>query len=126
MDDDFNSAKAIGDLFELIRSINGIIQSSGFVLSSTMKESIQMSWRVAAEHGKIFGFDFKNEMSRAHQPGIDKILLNNEEIEELIEQRNFARKTKDFKKADEIRDRLKSFCIVLDDRKEGTLWRKES
>ena len=126
MDDDFNSAKAIGDLFELIRSINGIIQSSGFVLSSTMKESIQMSWRVAAEHGKIFGFDFKNEMGRAHQPGIDKILLNNEEIEELIEQRNFARKTKDFKKADEIRDRLKSFCIVLDDRKEGTLWRKES
>jgi len=126
MDDDFNSAKAIGDLFELIRSINGIIQSSGFVLSSTTKESIQMSWRVAAEHGKIFGFDFKNETGRAHQPGIDKLLLNNEEIEELIEQRNFARKTKDFKKADEIRDRLKSFCIVLDDRKEGTLWRKES
>jgi cysteinyl-tRNA synthetase len=58
--------------------------------------------------------------------GKDAMLLNKEEIEELIQQRNFARKTKDFQKSDEIRDRLKSFGITLDDRKEGTLWRKES
>jgi cysteinyl-tRNA synthetase len=130
MDDDFNSAKAIGDLFDFIRSVNAIIQSSGFLLSGPVKESLKMSWHFALEHGRIFGFDFKNESSgRAHMPDQadkDIVLLNNEEIEELVRQRNFARKAKDFKKSDEIRDRLKSFGIILDDRKEGTLWRKES
>ena len=75
------------------------------------------------------GLILKMNQAGRHLPdkaGKDKVLLNNEEIEELIEQRNFARKTKDFKKSDEIRDRLKGFGIILDDRKEGTLWRKES
>ena len=69
MDDDFNSAKAIGDLFDFIRSVNAIIQSSGFVLSGPVKESIKMSWHFAVEHARIFGFDFKNESGRATSAG---------------------------------------------------------
>ena len=49
-----------------------------------------------------------------------------EEIEGLINQRNEARRGKDFKLADQIRDRLKSKGIEIEDTKNGTIWRKDS
>ena len=48
-----------------------------------------------------------------------------EEIEGLINQRNEARRSKDFKLADQIRDRLKSKGIEIEDTKNGTIWRKD-
>ncbi len=47
------------------------------------------------------------------------------EVEELIEKRQQARKTKDFKTADAIRDQLKSMNIVLEDTPQGIKWHKE-
>ncbi len=49
-----------------------------------------------------------------------------EEIEGLINQRNEARRSKDFKLADQIRDKLKSKGIEIEDTKNGTIWRKDS
>ncbi len=49
-----------------------------------------------------------------------------EEIEGLINQRNEARRNKDFKLADQIRDKLKSKGIEIEDTKNGTIWRKDS
>ena len=49
-----------------------------------------------------------------------------EEIEGLINQRNEARCDKDFKLADEIRDKLKQQGIEIEDTKSGTIWRKDS
>ena len=49
-----------------------------------------------------------------------------EEIEGLINQRNEARRDKDFKLADEIRDKLKIKCIEIEDTNNGTIWRKDS
>ena len=49
-----------------------------------------------------------------------------EEIERLINQRNEARRSKDFKLADQIRDKLKSKGIEIEDTKNGTIWRKDS
>jgi cysteinyl-tRNA synthetase len=48
------------------------------------------------------------------------------EIEGLINQRNEARRDKDFKLADEIRDKLKQQGIEIEDTKSGTIWRKDS
>ena len=48
------------------------------------------------------------------------------EIEDLIEQRNAARKEKDFKKADEIRDKLLSMGIVLKDTRDGVIWERSN
>ncbi|MDP2844230.1 MAG: cysteine--tRNA ligase, partial [Acetobacterium sp.] len=47
-----------------------------------------------------------------------------EAIEDLIEQRQAARKAKDFKRADEIRDELLAKGIVLEDTREGVKWKK--
>ena len=49
-----------------------------------------------------------------------------EEIEGLINQRNEARRDKDFKLADKIRDKLKIKGIEIEDTKNGTIWRKDS
>jgi len=46
-----------------------------------------------------------------------------QEIDELIEKRNKARKNGDFKEADRIREKLDSMGIILEDRKEGTIWK---
>jgi cysteinyl-tRNA synthetase len=45
-----------------------------------------------------------------------------EEIETLIEERNAARKNKDFKRSDDIRDELKEMGIILEDTSQGTRW----
>ncbi|MFZ3085876.1 MAG: hypothetical protein WA097_04415, partial [Candidatus Hydromicrobium sp.] len=52
-----------------------------------------------------------------------RIEMTKEEIEKLITEREAARKNKDYKKADEIRNYLYSMGIMLEDRKEGTLWK---
>ena len=50
--------------------------------------------------------------------------LLDEEIEKLIEERQAARKAKDFKRADEIRDELAAKGIILEDTREGVKWKK--
>ncbi|MBR4911211.1 MAG: cysteine--tRNA ligase, partial [Clostridia bacterium] len=47
------------------------------------------------------------------------------EIEELIEKRTEARKNRDFKTADEIRDKLKDMGIILEDTKDGVKWTRQ-
>ena len=47
------------------------------------------------------------------------------EIEELINKRTAARKAKDFKTADEIRDKLKDMGIILEDTKDGVKWTRQ-
>ena len=49
--------------------------------------------------------------------------LTSSEIEQLILSRNKAREIKDFKKADEIRDKLESIGVTLEDSKDGTAWK---
>lgn len=127
MDDDFNSAKAIGELFEFIRKVNSIIQTPDFKINSSLFEGLKMSYEIIINYSNIFGFNFEKEIkSLASANGnLDSLVLEKAEIEELIEQRNNARKQRDFKRADQIRDKLKSFGIVLEDRKEGTIWKRE-
>ena len=61
----------------------------------------------------------KPELFFQYGSGVDTQL-----IEEMILKRNLARKDKDFDKADEIRDELRSLGIILDDKADGTKWKK--
>ncbi|MBM3707430.1 MAG: cysteine--tRNA ligase [Actinobacteria bacterium] len=126
MDDDFNSAKAIGNMFDFIGEVNTIIQNPKFRISKPSLESLRLVYEVVTDYGKIFGFDFKSELCNEKKFASGKIFLDSSEIEELIIMRNKARKNKDFARADEIRERLKSFGIILYDRKEGTIWKRET
>ena len=107
MDDDLNTADAIAAIFELVRAVNaGVNEQTAADLVKEAKESI------------ITLCDVLGIKAKAEQEVLE------EEIEKLIEERQAARKAKDFAKADEIRDRLKSMGITLLDTREGVKWKK--
>lgn len=126
MNDDFNSAGAIGALFDAIKKINGIIQSKDFVYRKNTIKNLGIFYKKAVDLFKIFGIDIEGELAARHKiENTGSESLTNEEIEELIKKRNEARKVKDFAKSDEIRKILSESGIILEDRKEGTVWKRQ-
>src|SRR5690606_22563920 len=102
MDDDFNTADAIAAIFELVKLAN--VNCSG---ESSRKFITAIRDRIVGLCD-ILGIETKKE---------EEILP--EEIERLIEERQVARKNRDFAKADQIRDDLLNKGIVLEDTREG-------
>ncbi len=117
MDDDFNTAKALGVLFELVKEANLIKDSA--VKRGEIGEGEKKFFLDAMEFLesslKTLGFKLEREASK----GIEKEL-----IELLIEVRGELRKKKEFQLADLIRDRLKELGIALEDLPTGTVYRK--
>ena len=107
MDDDFNTADAIAAIFELVKFINTNTdgESSKAYLSALHEQIRELS--------NVCGLivDQKEEMLDA-------------DIEKLIEERQAARKAKDFARADEIRNELLEKGIVLEDTREGVKWKR--
>jgi len=124
MDEDFNSAGAIGVLFDAIKTINTIIQDSGFTPDEELIDDLASFYKKIVELYAIFGIDLEKELinglTDTHAASGN---MNADEIEKLVNKRNEARKNRDFKKSDEIRNTLLMAGIILDDRKEGTIWR---
>ena len=107
MDDDFNTADAISAIFELIKLSNSTVSGA------STKEYV--SW-------------MKNEIQRlCDVMGIiteKKAEVLDSEVEDLIAQRQAARKAKNFALADEIRGKLLDMGIVLEDTREGVKWKR--
>ncbi len=107
MDDDLNSSRALGSVFDFIRIANILIDKD-----QVDKESASNIIDYFTRLNSIF-----NIMK------IEDDMLSRE-ISDLINERETARKKKDFKRADEIRDYLNSRGIILKDTKEGVVWQK--
>lgn len=107
MDDDFNTADAIAAVFELVKYANTNITSE------QSQETILMVKEKIVNLCDVMGIITE----------VEKEILA-EEIEKLIEERQAARKAKNFARADEIRDQLLSQGIVLEDTREGVKWKK--
>jgi cysteinyl-tRNA synthetase len=121
MDNDFNSARAIGVIFEMVKSINSIIQSSDFKISAPTVSELKNAYGKIIEFCTVLGLDPGQEPGKGKSQ--DQGEIDSKEIEDLIDQRNQARKGRDFKKADGIRNMLLSRGIILEDRNEGTIWK---
>jgi cysteinyl-tRNA synthetase len=106
MEDDINTADAIASLFELIKFTNSNFDEK------TPKSVIQYAYDNLVKMSKILGILYKE----------NEIL--EDEIMELIEKRTQARKNKDYRLADKIRDQLKEMGIVLEDTPEGVKWKR--
>ncbi|OMP67967.1 cysteine--tRNA ligase [Domibacillus epiphyticus] len=107
MDDDFNTANAISVLFDLSKDAN--------VYLLEQHTSVQVIDTFLSKYEDMFfvlGLTIQGEE------------LLDEEIEDLIEQRNQARKDRNFTRADEIRDQLKELNIILEDTSQGIRWRR--
>ena len=107
MEDDFNTADAISSIFELVKYTNtkASESSSKEFLTQLKKEILMLS--------DICGLIVEKE---------DEIL--DDEIEALIQERQDARKAKNFARADEIRDNLLKQGIILEDTREGVKWKR--
>ena len=121
MDDDFNSAKAIGAIFEMVKNINSIIQSSTFKISPPLVPELRDAYGKVMGLCAVLGLDPGQGLGKGNSQGPGD--SESKEIQDLIDKRNRARKDRDFKKADEIRDMLLSRGIILEDRNEGTIWK---
>ena len=107
MDDDFNTADAIAAIFELVKFINtNVSAESGKEFLQALKDELLMLSDVC---GLIV--EKKQEM-------LDS------DIEALIEERQAARKAKNFARADEIRNELLEKGIILEDTREGVKWKR--
>jgi len=125
MNDDFNSAGAIGVLFEAIKGINSMIQSQEFIFRKESIKNLRMFYEEALKLFNILGINIEGEIARRKSKSKNSDLgLSDKEVEELIKERNKARQSRDFKKADHIRNMLLNAGIIIEDRKEGTIWKR--
>ncbi len=109
MDDDLNTADAIAVIYEMVREINAAVSPG----SNPTKALAIACDRLLTELSDVLGLP----VSKAEE-SLDA------EIEELIEQRQSARKLKNFAEADRIRDLLKEKGIVLKDSPQGVKWER--
>lgn len=126
MDDDFNTAGAIAVLHELASEINSYIEKSGAEKSKDAAQvaSVAAATKALKELGGILGmFRFPLDGAKADSSGQSQ--LADDLMKLIIELRASARAKKDFATSDAIRDGLKKLKITLEDRADGTGWRRE-
>ncbi|MBC8449777.1 MAG: cysteine--tRNA ligase [Chloroflexi bacterium] len=114
MDEDFNTAGALGVLFELTREVNGLLGSGEPVGQATLA-AIDGVYRDLGE--AVLGL-IPDPLPQQAGAGLEDAL-----VRLLIEFRQEAREKKDWARADGIRDRLAEIGIALEDGPEGTRWR---
>lgn len=107
MDDDLNTADAVSVIFELAKFMNSNVNENS---------TNEFANKVLAEFNELTSV--LNVVNKKQEDILD------EEIEKLIEARTNAKKNKDFKLADQIRDELLEKGIVLEDTRQGVKWRR--
>lgn len=109
MEDDLNTADAIAAIFDIVKEVNSSLSPA----SQYSPGIIGYCYDLIKELGGVLGIVQKEKSG-----SIDA------EVEELIKQRQQARSEKNWKAADEIRDKLKSMNIILEDTPQGVKWKR--
>ena len=126
MDDDFNTAEALGYFYDFQRNLNGLLDISKGRPTEEIASMLKQSLDYFSKTGWVFGL-FREDpgayVARQKKEGLKKLNLTEQEILQSIEERNLARKEKNWKRADEIRNNLLSKGIVLEDTPSGTTWK---
>ena len=107
MDDDLNTADALTVLFEISKFSNTKLDEN------SSKEFVEKTRDLFIKLEDVLGIENRKKTDDS----IDEDLIN-----KLIDERKEAKKAKDFKKADEIRDKLSEMGILIKDTREGTKW----
>ena len=126
MDDDFNSARSIGIIFDTVRSLNRLLDQHENNLPSEVKQTLQSGLADIRRTGEILGMFlehptqyFDNKQTQIlEQKSIDHAV-----VAEMVEQREAARKSKNWEMADQIRKELVDMGISLEDRAGGPVWK---
>ena len=113
MDDDFNSADALGVVFGFVTRVNGELDARGPVSPTDRDAALEAMRSMDQVLGLL-------EVAHASRTVADDLATW---VEQMIEERAAARASKDFARADAIRDELAEKNIVLEDGAGGTRWK---
>ncbi|MCL6544829.1 MAG: cysteine--tRNA ligase [Bryobacteraceae bacterium] len=111
LDDDLNTAGALGAIFDWVRDLNTAMDAGEFKKGN-----------VAAALDLLARFDSIFDVLR---PTVHETAISDAEIEALIAERNAARKARDFARADAIRASLAEKGVILEDTKDGVRWKRK-
>jgi cysteinyl-tRNA synthetase len=118
MDEDLNTAEALAAVFEYVRAINTALDEQQF-----QEENRWDAARVLEIFDSIF--DVLKPGSGSAGAAAEAAGLSNSEIDSYIQERQQAKKSRDFARADQIRALLESKGILLEDTKEGVRWKRK-
>ena len=110
LDNDLNTAEALGALFTLIRRANPLLEEAS--VGAEQKHEILELFSAANQVFDVFEVEGNQ--------------LEDERVRKLINQREDARRRRDYTRADEIRDQLAGQGIALEDTREGTRWKRSN
>jgi cysteinyl-tRNA synthetase len=113
MDNDLHINKALASFFSFMRTVNKEMDKQ-----EISKENAKQIYDFVMDIDSVLGLLEMREKK--------ELKISEEEIEDLIKKREEARKNKDWKKADSIRDQLKEKGIILEDTAEGVKWKIEN
>ena len=126
MDDDFNTASALGVLHRVTRDLNRMLgevkKGDKAMLSNALCEEAVKTFTAMGGILGILTCDPVDYFKQKQEEVMKSIAISEEEILKLIEERRTAREQKDWKRADQIRGELLSQGILLKDTPQGTNW----
>lgn len=111
LDDDLNTAEALGAIFEFVRETNTAMDTGAFGQGN-----------IAAARELLAHFDY---VFQALEPTAAEGALSDAEIQKLVDERTAAKKSKNFKRSDEIRAELLEKGVILEDTKDGVRWKRK-
>jgi len=111
MDDDLNTAEALAAIFEYVRDANSAMDAGEF--------------RAGNVGSALHLLDRFDEVFKVLEPSSAAGEIPAEEVEKLIEERNAAKKARNFGRADQIREELLAKGIILEDTKAGVRWKRK-
>jgi len=117
MNDDLNTSVALSVVFDMVRLANRLLESSD-TTAATLSAVEVLFGRLGGEVLGIVKDDYP-QIGAADEQMLDKL------VGVLIEQRNEARRERNFKTADAVRDKLDEIGIVLEDKRDRTEWRRK-
>jgi len=136
LENDLNTAEARAPIFDLVRTVNSALDAAT-VLAGDRERVLEVLEQFDAVFAVIADHDAaptKAALTWAEEQGLlDKVApalltrqgLTDEEVDALIAERNTARKQRNFKRSDEIRDELAAKGIVIEDAKDGVRWKRK-
>jgi cysteinyl-tRNA synthetase len=111
LDDDLNTAEALAAVFEYVRETNSAMDSGAFLAGNAV-----------GAKDLLKGFDAFFDVLT---PSVKSGAIADAEVEALIQERTQAKKSKDFKRSDQIREQLTAAGIILEDTKDGARWKRK-
>jgi cysteinyl-tRNA synthetase len=123
MDDDLNTAGAIGLMFEKAKEMNKLLDLQGDRADKKTRVQLETDRRHLFSVAKVLGVLAESSEDFFRKLASSPESIEMDEVEHLIEERARARDEKDWAKADAVRERLHNMGIILEDGPDGTTWR---